>query len=194
MGEDAACVLSATNPAMSPAGDMNAFLAGVEKRAFNMARYAVRDDEAAFDIVQDTMLRLVRRYGERPPAEWPPLFFTILERRILDHHRRRSVFDRLFGWMQRTSEEAVEQIIEAAEDPNAADPLDTLADAATREALDQAIATLPHRQRQAFLLRCVEGLPVSATAKVMNCSEGSVKTHLSRALGALRTSLQELRS
>jgi RNA polymerase sigma-70 factor (ECF subfamily) len=175
---------------MTPAGDMNAFLAGVEKRAFHMARYAVRDEDAAFDIVQDAMLRLVRRYGDRPAAEWSPLFFTILERRIIDHHRRGKVLERLFGWTRRLDEADMDAVMDGIEDPGTADPLDQLANSATGEAIVAAVATLPHRQRQAFLLRCVENLSVNQTATAMACSEGSVKTHLSRALDALRAALQ----
>lgn len=172
---------------------MNAFLASVEKRAWQMARYAVRDDEAAFDIVQDTMLRLCRTYGDRPSTEWPPLFFTILQRCILDHQRRGSVMFRLFGWMQRTDDDTIQAIMENASDPATPDPLEHIANHATRQALESAVATLPARQRQAFLLRSVEGLSVSDTAQAMRCSEGSVKTHLSRALEALRSQLAEHR-
>lgn len=176
---------------MSQAADMNAFLAEVEKRAFNMARFAVKDTEDALDIVQDTMLTLVRRYGERPREEWRPLFFRILESRIGDFHRRTSVRRRLFGWLGTAPDADGEDALEQAPDPGVADPSARAALDGTVSALDEALAALPGRQRQAFLLRSVEGLSVADTARAMGCSEGSVKTHHSRAVAALREALQD---
>src|SRR6478736_578928 len=87
--------------AESTAQALNSFLADVERRAFRMAQMALRHDEDALDAVQDAMLRLVRRYSQRPAAEWRPLFYRILENCVRDVQRRRSVRGRVFTWYQR---------------------------------------------------------------------------------------------
>jgi len=171
--------------------DMNAFLAEVEKRAFNMARFAVRNTEDALDIVQDTMLTLVRRYADKPRDQWRPLFFRILHSRITDHHRRATIRRRLFGWMSSDAGDPAGDVVAELEDPGMADPASRLALDGTVSALNAAVAALPLRQQQAFLLRTVEGLSVVETASVRRCSACSVKTHLSRAHAALRAELEE---
>ena len=179
---------------MADRAALNRFLASVERRAFRMAEMAVRNPDDALDIVQDAMLALVRNYGDKPEVEWPPLFHRILATRITDFHRRQSVKRRLFGWAPWSRDE---------EDSQAVDPLEQIADGAAAEpefrqqinvASEQvvaAVAALPLRQQQAFLLRVWEGLDVAATAAAMGCSQGSVKTHLSRAVHSLRLSLAE---
>lgn len=173
---------------------MNAFLAGVERRAFRMAELAVRNRDDALDIVQDVMLTLVRTYAEKPAAEWPPLFFRILSTRITDFHRRQTVRRRIFGAGASLRDD---------EDAEAQDPFAAIADGQGAEpefraTLDGAssrmvelVEALPLRQQQAFLLRVWEGFDVAQTASAMGCSEGSVKTHLSRAVHALRAQLGE---
>jgi RNA polymerase sigma-70 factor (ECF subfamily) len=171
---------------------MDRFLADVERRAFRMADIAVRNHDDALDIVQDTMLRFVRRYADRPTNEWAPLFYRILRNRIVDHQRSGSVRRRIFGW------------ISPSGDPDEpADPGAVAPDLAMRtpeqqtgldesmSALQQAIGKLPDRQQQAFLLRTMEGLNVAATAVAMGCSDGSVKQHYYRAVRALRAALGE---
>ncbi|RMF95110.1 MAG: RNA polymerase sigma factor [Gammaproteobacteria bacterium] len=172
---------------------MDRFLAGVECRALRIAEIAVRDRDDALDIVQDAMIRLVRHYARRPQAEWAPLFYRILQNRIRDHQRRAQVRRRIFGWLDRRDDDG---------DP-LPDPMDRAADGPAMEpehrqrldgamqALDSAIAALPERQRQAFLLRALEGLNVADTAAAMGCSAGSVKTHYSRAVHSLRATLGE---
>jgi RNA polymerase sigma-70 factor (ECF subfamily) len=168
------------------------FLLDIEKRAYRIARIAVRHDDDALDIVQDAMLQLARRYGRRPSEEWRPLFFRILQNRIRDCLRRRHVRSRLLAWWPRGSDEA-----------EAIDPYDTVADGgpspsqhlATDQAmrlLELALAQLPARQQEAFMLRNFEGLDVAATALAMSCSEGSVKTHYSRAVHTLRERLGDV--
>lgn len=174
---------------MPPADDLralNAFLAGVERRALRMAQFATRDRDEAMDIVQDSMIRLCDKYARRPPDEWAPLFFRILERRILDWHRRQTVRRRLFG-RGRSAER---------EDEDAWDGRDVVHHEASAEAVAMADGTieqlsgvlesLPLRQQQVFLLRVWQGLDVRDTAAAMGCSEGSVKTHLSRATARLK--------
>jgi RNA polymerase sigma-70 factor, ECF subfamily len=169
---------------------LDRFLVSVEKRAFRIARIAVRDDDDALDIVQDAMLQLARRYAQRPADEWRPLFYRILQNRIRDCQRRRKVRARLMSWLPGWK----------AEDDEAGDPYDGVADArpqphdllATDQAmirLERALGELPGRQQEAFMLRNFEGLDVAQTAAAMGCSEGSVKTHYSRAVHTLREQL-----
>ncbi|MCB1685488.1 MAG: RNA polymerase sigma factor [Pseudomonadales bacterium] len=176
---------------MRQAADINAFLAGVEKRAFNMARFAVRNTEDALDIVQDTMLTLVRRYADKPRDEWQPLFYRILQSRIADHHRRSTLRRRWFGWLTSDGTQESDDALNEAADPGMTDPSELAAMDGTVTALDRALEALPLRQQQSFLLRTVEGLSVADTAAVMGCSEGSVKTHHFRALATLREQLQD---
>lgn len=166
---------------------MDRFLAGVERRAFRIAVLAVNNEHDALDIVQDAMIRLARSYGGRDSQEWAPLFYRILQNRILDHHRRQSVRRRLFGWIDRRADadEAPDPIAEAA-DREQVQPEHRVAMGAAIEDVDAAVRALPARQREAFLLRAMEGMDVAATAAAMGCSQGSVKTHYSRAVHRLR--------
>lgn len=167
---------------------MNRFLISVERRAFRIARFAVRDQDEAMDIVQDSMLALVRSYAAKPEHEWRPLFFRILQSRITDFHRRRTVRSRLFGWWPRAADER-EDPAELVTAGHEAEPDHRAQLGAASAQLDHAVAALPRRQQQAFLLRAWEGLSVEETAQAMRCSQGSVKTHYFRALQALREAL-----
>ena len=169
------------------------FLRTVERRAVRMAELSTRQREDAIDIVQDAMFGFVRNYGARDAAEWGPLFWRVLDSRINDWHRRQRVRGRWLGWFGRPDEDGEDDPIAAAPDPHEPGPLARLADGEASTALETALQKLPLRQRQAFLLRLWEGLDVAATATAMRCSEGSVKTHLSRALASLRTRLEEHR-
>jgi len=165
------------------------FLADIERRAFRIAQIALRHEEDAFDAVQDAMLQLARHYSARPPAEWKPLFYRILENRIRDLQRRRVVRARVMAWMPwRANDEYDDDPIMQAPD-TAPGPMAQLQDQQLLQALQRALRVLPARQRQAFLLRNLEGLDVAGTAMAMQCSEGSVKTHYFRALRALRALL-----
>lgn len=169
------------------------FLRGIERRALRMAEYATGQRDEALDLVQETMLGFVRRYADRPEREWPPLFHRVLDSRLTDWHRRRRVRGRwLAVWLGGNDEDDIDPIAQAA-DPDEPGPLARLAGAEAAGALDAALAALPLRQRQAFLLRVWQGLDVAATAAAMRCSEGSVKTHLFRAHAALRQALEEHR-
>lgn len=171
---------------------LEAFLAGVERKAFRIAQIALRDADDALDAVQDAMLQLVRRYAARPEPEWKPLFYRILENRLRDQHRRRGVRNRVFAWLPGRGgedEDAADPIAEAG-DPGPGPEARVQAGEALA-ALEQALRRLPGRQRQVFLLRNFEGLDVAGTAVAMGCSEGSVKTHYHRAVQALRGMLGE---
>lgn len=179
---------------LDAAETLDHFLAGVERRAFRIAQMALRDRDDALDVVQDAMLHLARSYARRPSGEWRPLFYRILYNGIRDKQRRRSVRARLFGLLPGSR---------ADEDGPREDPLERVADGApgperqlmadqAMQRLESALGALPARQREAFALRCLEGMDVAETATAMGCSEGSVKTHYFRALQSLRTALGEV--
>ena len=171
---------------------MDRFLASVERRAFRMAQIASGNKEDALDIVQDAMLALVQRYGRRPQEEWKSLFFRILQNRIRDWYRRNKVRSRWRVWLGRgRQEEEPEDPLAALADPEARNPSQQAIASDAVAAIDVALRTLPVRQQQAFLLRAWEGMSVGETAAVMRCSEGSVKTHYSRAVHRLRDMLEE---
>ncbi|MDE1942321.1 MAG: RNA polymerase sigma factor [Betaproteobacteria bacterium] len=173
--------------------ELSDFLASVERRAFKHALYAVRDEAAALDIVQDAMLRLAEKYHDRPVGELPPLFQRILQNIVRDHFRRnkiRSWWTPLFSSFRGQDEEEEFDLLEAVEIPALAGgqsraPEQELSQKEILAEIEQAIEKLPARQREAFLLRYWEEMDVAETAAAMGCSEGSVKTHCSRAVHAL---------
>ena len=150
-----------------------------------MARSMTGDPDESLDIVQDAMLRFVRRYAARPSPEWRPLFFRIVINRVRDWQRRRGVRARVMQWFRPGDRDPVDE----APGPASAEPLAALVTGEAMATLEAAVGELPPRQQQAFVLRCLEGLDVAATASAMGCSGGSVKTHYSRALSALRRRL-----
>lgn len=168
---------------------MERFLAEVERRALRIASLSVGNRDEAFDIVQDAMLRLVRGYADRPAEEWRPLFFRILSNRITDHQRRQAVRNRVMAWVAPASGDH-DQLADVP-DPRPVAPDQVLAGRDALAAIEAAVRRLPARQRQAFLLRCLEGLDVAETAAAMGCSAGSVKTHYSRAVHSLRGALED---
>jgi RNA polymerase sigma-70 factor (ECF subfamily) len=171
---------------------LDRFLRTVERRALRMAELAVGDLDDALELVQEAMLGFVRRYRGKPEAEWPPLFHRVLESRITDHQRRRQVRGRFMGWLRGGSDpESGSDALAEVPDPREPGPAQRAADQQTRSALIAAVARLPRRQRQVFLLRVWEGLDVADTARALSVGEGSVKTHLSRALAHLREHLEQ---
>lgn len=166
------------------------FLAGIERRAFRMAQIATGDADEALDLVQDAMLKLAERYASRTEAEWAPLFYRILQTRILDWHRRNKVRNRWRVWFGRgDAEDDPDDPLEWVPDTAAPDPSKQVVLKRAAQALEEALRKLPRRQQQAFLLRAWEELDVAQTAQAMGCSEGSVKTHYSRAVHTLRQRL-----
>lgn len=170
---------------------LETFLAEVERKAFRMAQIALRHEQDALDAVQDAMLQLVRRYADRPAAEWPPLFYRILQNRVRDLQRRRTVRGRVMSWLPWTGDDEDQPDPLAQAPDHSPGPPAQLQGEQLLRALEAALADLPARQREAFLLRNFEGLDVAQTAASMGCSEGSVKTHYFRALQALRAQLGE---
>ena len=171
---------------------LNRFLAEVERRALRIAEISVRDRDDALDLVQDSMIKLVRKYGDRPSAEWAPLFYRILQNGVRDWHRRQAVRNRVMVWFGRgTSGDDEYDVVAAAPDPIGRSPDEELQNSEAMVSLEAAVQALPARQREAFMLRTFEGLDVAGTAIAMGCSQGSVKTHYSRAIHSLRETLGE---
>ncbi len=171
---------------------LNRFLAEVERRALRIAEFGVRDRDEALDLVQDAMIKLVRNYGDRNSDEWTPLFYRILQNGVRDWHRRQAVRNRVMVWFGRGKRDDEDyDIVASAPDPIGRSPDEELQNSEAMDSLENAVHALPRRQREAFMLRTFEGLDVAGTATAMGCSEGSVKTHYSRAIHSLRGSLRE---
>jgi RNA polymerase sigma-70 factor, ECF subfamily len=192
---------AATTPApaeglLASRSELSAFLEGVERRAFKQAVFAVREQEAALDIVQDAMLRLAEKYGDRPAAELPLLFHRIMQNAIRDWFRRqkvRSLWTTLLSSLSpgRDDDEDPLETLQAADESKREEaPGEQLERAQVLEIIEREISRLPERQREAFIMRYWEELDVAETARRMRCSEGSVKTHCSRAAHALAAALR----
>jgi RNA polymerase sigma-70 factor (ECF subfamily) len=177
--------------------ELNDFLQSVESRAFKRTVYAVRDEEAALDIVQDAMIRLAQSYADRPTSEWPMLFQRILSNATLDWFRRQKVRNAVmqnFSDLEaRSGEDDISDILEtlmSADQQGTDSAAESVSRAQILLAIEEELKNLPARQREAFLLRYWEELDVAETAAAMGCSDGSVKTHCSRAVHALAKALK----
>ena len=167
------------------------FLASVERRAYKQAFFAARDEQVALDAVQEAMMKLAEKYSSRPIEELPMLFQRILQNTLRDYFRRqkvRSLWTTQVSSLSNSDDEdndPLETLEVESENAAPVAPSEQLEQAQTLEIIEKALQKLPHRQRQAFLLRYWEELDVAEAAAVMGCSEGSVKTHCSRATHAL---------
>lgn len=177
--------------------ELSDFLRSVEKRAFKRTVYAVRSDDAALDIVQDAMIRLAEKYADRPPAELPLVFQRILSNATMDHFRREKVRGAIMSNMsdfEGNNEDGDFDLLETLHTLEDTLGTESASDAVSRaqmlKMIDTQVQELPGRQREAFLLRYWEEFDVAETAAVMGCSEGSVKTHCSRAVHALAKALK----
>jgi RNA polymerase sigma-70 factor, ECF subfamily len=179
--------------------ELSDFLAEVERRAYKQALFAVRDDHLALDVVQDAMLKLAEKYSARPPTELPLLFQRILQNTIRDFYRRQKVrslwtmpISALFGGGDEGEEHDPLETMEVETDSKFSEtPEQQLGRSQVLALIEKALERLPARQRQAFLLRYWEEMDVAEAAKIMGCSEGSVKTHCSRATHALAAMLEK---
>jgi RNA polymerase sigma-70 factor, ECF subfamily len=170
---------------------MHVFLAEIEHRAFRMAQLATGNRDDALDIVQDAMMKLVQKYSAHDKASWKPLFYSILESRILDWHRRQQVRNRFRSWFHSNDDDdETEDFLEQQPADETSAPDVRLQDGQFGADLNKALSALPLRQQQVFLLRVWEGMDIADTAKAMQCSESSVKTHYARALEKLREQLE----
>jgi RNA polymerase sigma-70 factor, ECF subfamily len=177
--------------------ELSDFLKSVEKRAFKRSVYHVRDEDAALDIVQDSMIKLAEHYSEKPAAELPMLFHRILSNTTLDYFRRKKTRNALFSNMSdfavagEDGEFDLLETLEALDSSEGTESAQTSTERAqTLREIDSEVQQLPTRQREAFLMRYWEEMDVAETAAAMGCSEGSVKTHCSRAVQALSKALK----
>lgn len=177
--------------------ELSDFLKSVEKRAFKRSVYHVRDEDAALDIVQDSMIKLTVHYAEKPPAELPMLFQRILQNTTLDWFRRQKTHKALFSNMssfEKAGEDGEFDLLETLESLDTSERTESAEMQVSRgqilNEIDDAVKMLPTRQREAFLMRYWEEMGVAETAAAMGCSEGSVKTHCSRAVQALSKTLR----
>lgn len=170
------------------------FLVATERRAYSIAMSSLRNREDALDAVQDAMTQLVTKYSDKPPDEWRPLFYRILNNRINDLHRRHKIQNRVKGWLspfqgREDGEEHQDDPFQNVPGPVGDSPHHRHETSRQLDVLQTAVESLPARQREAFIHRCWEGLSTTETATAMKCSEGSVKTHYSRAIHSLRETL-----
>ncbi len=177
---------------MASDAELSDFLKNAEKKAFKRAFYHVRDEDAALDILQDSMIKLCSNYADKPASELPLLFQRILSNTVLDWFRRQKTRNALFSNMSDFGSDDTDGDFDLMEvntphgsDASAESAEQWIGRVQTLEHIETAVMALPARQREAFLLRYWEELDVAETAAVMGCSEGSVKTHCSRAIQAL---------
>jgi RNA polymerase sigma-70 factor, ECF subfamily len=177
--------------------ELSDFLKSVERRAFKRSIYHVRDEEAALDIVQDSMMKLAEHYGDKPLAELPMLFQRILSNCTLDWFRRQKTRNALFSNMsdfESASDDGDFDLLENLSPVQGSQETESAEDTTRRgqvlREIETQIEELPARQREAFLMRYWEDMDVAETAAAMGCSEGSVKTHCSRAVQALSKALK----
>lgn len=180
---------------MASSQELSDFLRDVERRAFKQTVYAVRDEHAALDIVQDAMLKLAEKYATKPVEEYPMLFQRILQNTMRDFWRRqkvRNLWTTLLSSFGSNDDEEDRDPLETIDvDDNQSNPVETLQRNQTIAIVEKALEKLPPRQREAFVLRYWEDMDVAETAEVMGCSQGSVKTHCSRAVHALAQTLEK---
>lgn len=194
----AAPLTTRTRVPLATRSQLSSFLAEIERRAFKQAMYAVRNEDAALDVVQDAMLKLTEKYADRPAEELPLLFQRILQNAVYDHFRRskvRSTWTVLlsaFGAKDDKDDDydPLETLRVKSDSSATLNPSEQLEQRQVFAQIEDALAKLPARQRQAFLLRYWEEFDVAETAAAMGCSEGSVKTHCSRAVRALAVTLE----
>ena len=182
--------LAVEEKTVNPTAELDGFLRQVEASAFRIALVSLRDRDEALDVVQDAMLRLATRYADRPSDEWRPLFYRILQNRIRDWGRRRKVSRRVLSFFGGQDGEDDDPIV-AMPAPPGDDPAHRVADLDAMAALERALRELSDKQREAFMLRNFECLDVAQTAVAMGITDGSVKTHYSRAVSKLRELLGE---
>lgn len=165
---------------------LDQFLSEVERPAYRMAEIATRNPDDALDIVQDAMIKLVEKYAHKPEDQWRPLFYTILNSRITDYHRKSTLTGRIFSWMGADDNVEDMDIV-----PTSAGPLELLTEELTLERFLMGMESLSTRQQQVFMLRTWQGFSVAETADILKCSKGSVKTHLFRANESLMKSINQ---
>lgn len=174
---------------------MEKFLGNIEKKAYRMAEISTSNRDDALELVQDAMISLVKNYSNRTEEEWRPLFYRILRSKLTDWHRKQFVRRKVMvfnTWLRNNDTQEQRDLIDEASGERVKEPDVRLSSDDTGEKIMRALKRLPPRQQQAFLLRAWEGFSVNETAQAMGCSEGSVKTHYSRANKSLQQQLATL--
>ena len=175
---------------------LRVFIKQVSGRALVMMETATGHHDVARDLVQESFIALHQKYASRPSSEWTPLFYRILNNRLMDWHRQETRRQKRFAWFKPVvvDDESELDVSLLVEDEQNINPAELLSQQFTLQEIQKAIARLPLRQQQAFLLRAWENLDTKTTASVMDCSEGSVKTHYHRAIQTLRSHLSHVDS
>lgn len=169
------------------------FMQDVTGRALVMMESATQGQHGiAMDLVQEAFIALHKSYAEKSTEEWYPLFYTTLNNKLQDWRRKEARRNQPFSFFKKVSLDDDEVEFDNLVDESTPSPLEFLDQAVTAEEIQEAIAKLPMRQQQAFMLRAWEGFDTQTTAQIMNCTEGSVKTHYHRAIQGLRASLAHL--
>ena len=181
---------------------LNNFLAGLQHKAYHVAYGALWDKETALDVVQESMLRFVQYYRDKPETEWPALFRSVLNSRINDQRRKRllaatkrkllSLTGMGLADAERDEHMAEAELSAVQHDAGISDPEAGVTAVQLKRRIEQALATLAERQRQVFLLREQLGLSIRDTADILGCSENTIKQHHFRALRAMRAQLSEV--
>ena len=173
---------------------MEQFLIDIEKKAYRMVEISVRDHGEAMDILQEGMIKLVTNYSDKPSQQWKPLFYRILNNKITDWHRHQKVKNLLFFWKSEKADDNEEalDLIDNIEDKFSGQkaPVEALEKLQQQESVVEVLSGLSVKQQQCFMLRSWEGMSVAETANIMGCSEGSVKTHYSRAVHKIKQMLE----
>ena len=173
---------------------MEEFLVEIEKKAYRMIVISIGDHGDAMDILQECMIKLVTKYGQHPSEQWKPLFYRILHNKITDWHRHQKVKNLLFFWKADTQDDndsngnQIENIADNYSGQKS--PMEALEQSQLHQTVIDALSGLSVKQQECFLLRSWEGLSVADTAHIMGCSQGSVKTHYSRAVAKIKQSLE----
>ncbi|OTG59831.1 RNA polymerase sigma factor [Acinetobacter sp. ANC 4204] len=172
---------------------LKSFMQEVTGRALVMMESATQNQHGiAMDLVQEAFISLHKSYADRSTEEWYPLFYTILTNKLQDWRRKEARRAQPFSFFKKVSLDDDDLEVNDVVDERALNPSDFLSQAVTADEIQEAIASLPVRQQQAFMLRAWEGFDTATTAQIMNCSEGSVKTHYHRAIQGLRQALAHL--
>ena len=176
----------ASEESMDLTEQLNHFFVAHEKKAYAIAVMSLKHPDDALDVVQDVMIKFVEKYKNKKYELWTPLFYRMIQNRITDFHRKNTQHKKFFGFFTKEDEAPLENIT----DEHYVTAIDQIDTDMKIENLQQALKSLPTRQLQAFVCRLWEGLSVAQTAKSMKCSQGSVKTHLFRALKHVRLQLE----
>jgi len=169
------------------------FMHEVTGRALVMMESATQNQHGmAMDLVQEAFISLHKSYADKSTEEWYPLFYTILNNKLQDWRRKEARRAQPFSFFRKVSLEEDDIELNDVVDESTPNPFELIDQAVTAEEIQEAIAQLPARQQQAFMLRAWEGFDTHTTAQIMNCTEGSVKTHYHRAIQGLRASLAHL--